>query len=106
MKIVLDECLDLRLRHQFPDHECVTVQYLKAKGVPDGQLLALVASAYNVLITRNSNIRHQQNLKLYPHLAVLYLTSGDGSLEETLPFLPLMQDALRKIKPGQQMQVP
>jgi predicted nuclease of predicted toxin-antitoxin system len=106
VKIVLDECLDLRLRHQFPEHECVTVQYLKARGAPDGPLLALVANTYDVLITRDSKMRYQQNSKLYPRLAVLYLTSGDGSIEETLPFVSLIRDALRKIKPGQHMQVP
>jgi hypothetical protein len=51
VKIVLDECLPIRLPLEFPEHECVTVQDLQAKGTLDGPLLQRIASVFDVLIT-------------------------------------------------------
>ena len=106
MKVVIDECLDVRLRLQFPEHECVTVQYLRAKGTQDGSLLDLITSSFDVLITRDSSMRHQQNPQRHPRFSRIFITTGDGSIEDTLPLVPTIQSALRKIKPGQTICVP
>ena len=100
-RVVIDECLDLRLRHHLPEHECVTVQYLQAKGIKDGPLLERIANEFDVLITRDSNLRFQQNPKKYPTLSVISLNVSDGRLKWLLPLVPIIQTALRIVKPGQ-----
>ena len=45
MKILIDEDLDVRLRHLFPDYETYTVEYMGWKGLPNGQLLPTADSA-------------------------------------------------------------
>ena len=96
----------MRLRLQFPEHECVTVQYLRAKGTQDGLLLDLITNSFDVLLTRDSNMRYQQNFKGHPRLARIFITSGDGSIDDTLPLVPVIRSALRKIKPGQAICIP
>ena len=39
MKVLLDECLPLGLRHHFPGHEAHTVQWAGFKGLLNGKLL-------------------------------------------------------------------
>ena len=52
MKILIDENLDVRLRHLFPDYETYTVEYMGWKGLPNGELLSTADSAgFALLIT-------------------------------------------------------
>jgi predicted nuclease of predicted toxin-antitoxin system len=39
MKILLDECLPVDLRHSFPGHEAHTAQWAGLKGRKNGELL-------------------------------------------------------------------
>ena len=41
MKVLLDECLDWRLRRDLPGHEVKTVQEMGWDGIKNGRLLAL-----------------------------------------------------------------
>lgn len=43
MKILLDECLPLRLRNHIPGHDVFTVEYMGWKGIGNGRLMALAA---------------------------------------------------------------
>ena len=63
MKILIDEDLDVRLRHLFPGYETYTVEYMGWKGLPNGELLPTADSAgFALLITGDTNMAHQQNL--------------------------------------------
>jgi predicted nuclease of predicted toxin-antitoxin system len=106
VKIVLDECIPVRFRLQFPDYECVTVQYLQAKGLKDGPLLEKIAPDTDVFITVDTNLRSQQNFKKYPRLAVILLTGKDTDFDTLLALVPEIQKTLRGIRPGQQVRIP
>jgi len=63
MKILLDECLPLDFRHSFPGRDVHTVQWAGFKGKKNGELLrAAELAGYNVLLTVDQGIPHQQNL--------------------------------------------
>ncbi len=106
MRIVIDECLHVRLRHQFLEHECVTVQHLKAKGVQDLKLLECTTSTFDVLMTVDVNMEYQQNLKRHPGLAIILPSKIDGSMRSLLPLLASIHTALQEIKPGQWIHIP
>jgi len=106
VKIVLDECLPIRLRLEFPEHECVTVQYLQAKGTFDGPLLQKIASAFDVLITIDGNMQYQQNFRKYPQFSVISLSAENNSMKRLLPLVPAIRTALRTIQPGQHIRIP
>lgn len=52
MRLLLDECLDHRLRLHFPGHDCVSAKYAGLAGLKNGWLLdAAEAAGFAVLIT-------------------------------------------------------
>ncbi len=101
MKVVLDECIPVRFRFQFPEYECVTVQFLQAKGLKDGPLLNKVAPSADVLITVDASLQSQQNFKKFPWLSVILLVAKDTDIKTLIAFAPQIKEALRSIKPGQ-----
>ena len=52
MRLLLDECIDHRLRQYFTDHECQSAQYAGLDGLKNGVLLdAAEAAGFEVLVT-------------------------------------------------------
>jgi len=66
MKILLDECVPWPMHKLIAGHECTTVQKCGWKGVKNGELLKLAESKFDLFITSDQNIRHQQN-RLHPN---------------------------------------
>ena len=63
MKILLDECLPVDLRHSFSVHETHTAEWVGLKGRKNGELLDAAESAgYDALLTMDQGFEHQQNL--------------------------------------------
>lgn len=57
MKLLLDECVDERLRLLFPGYECQTARFANLAGLKIGRLLeAAEAAGFDVLITADQNI--------------------------------------------------
>jgi len=58
VKILLDECLPLDLRHSFSNHDTHTVQWAGLKGKGNGELLqAAEVAGYDVLLTVDQGMR-------------------------------------------------
>ena len=67
MKILIDEDLDIRLRHLFPDYETYTVDYMGWKGLSNGAMLDKpVDDGFALVITGDKKMRHQQNARRRP----------------------------------------
>jgi len=65
MRVLIDECIDERRRHEFPGHDCQTARYAKLAGLKNGTLLsAAEAAGFEVIITVDQEIQYQQNMKL------------------------------------------
>jgi|ERR1022692_2978792 hypothetical protein len=63
MKLLIDECVDERLRVLFPGHECQTARFANLAGAKNGRLSETAeAAGFDVLITVDQNIPDQQNL--------------------------------------------
>jgi hypothetical protein len=63
MRLLIDECVDERLRFLFPGHDCQTARFANLAGLKNGRLLeAAEAAGFDVLITVDQNIPDQQNL--------------------------------------------
>ena len=61
MRILLDECVDQRLRLLFIGHDCRTAGYAKLSGLKNGELLtAAEAAGFEALVTTDRDIPHQQ----------------------------------------------
>jgi hypothetical protein len=63
MRLLIDECIDERLRFSFPGYDCQTARFAKLAGLKNGRLLeAAEAAGFEILITVDQNIPDQQNL--------------------------------------------
>lgn len=99
MRIILDECLPRRLLRDLQDHVVTTVPRQGWAGVTNGDLLKRVDPKFDVFITMDSSIVHQQNLAgLRTCLIILH---AHNSRYETLqPLLPQIRDAIGQAKSG------
>jgi predicted nuclease of predicted toxin-antitoxin system len=101
MKILLDECLPLDLRHSFPGHHAHSAQWAGLKGKKNGELLrAAEIAGYDVLLTVDQGIPHQQNLAGCK-LSIILIRSKTNQIEDLLPFVGAIVNALKEIIPGQ-----
>src|SRR6266851_4020399 len=106
MKILLDECLPLDLRHGFPNHDAHTAQWAGLKSKKNGDLLvAAEAAGYDVLLTVDQGIPHQQN-SAGRKLSIILVRSRTNQIEDLLPYVNTILQALETIQPGQTVAIP
>lgn len=100
MRLLLDECIDERLRHLFPAFECQTARFAALSGLKNGDLLeAAEANGFDVLITVDQNIPDQQNLTVR-RIALMILCGPTNRLSDLASLIPAAISALRSIEPG------
>lgn len=101
MRILLDECVDQRLRHAFPDHDCRTAAYAKLAGLKNGALLnAAEAAGFAVMITTDQEIPYQQNLD-HRRISIIILRAHTNRFADLQRLLPEVLQVLAAIQPGQ-----
>lgn len=61
MRVLLDECVNPRLARILAGHEVSTVAAEGWKGIKNGSLLALAGQTFDVLVTLDRGIEHEQN---------------------------------------------
>ena len=96
MKVLLDECLPKKLKREVQADVVKTVPEMGWAGTKNGALLRLVEQEFDVLLTNDQNIEHQQNLKLFD-LAVVILVAKTNDIEDLKPLMPAANDAIRTI---------
>ena len=94
MKIIIDECVPGIVKRGLPEGNIVSVQDMGWAGVKNGELLRLVAAEFEVFITSDKNLRHQQNLAEID-IAIILLPSNQVPVVKDL--LPQIDKALDNI---------
>jgi predicted nuclease of predicted toxin-antitoxin system len=100
MRILLDENLDWRLARNLQGHTVATVPKLGWAGVKNGELLRRANAQFDVLITMDKGIYHQQNLTGLS-LAIVTLHAKTNRLADTAPLMPALLTVLLNIQPGE-----
>ncbi len=105
MRVLLDECVPKRLRRHIVGHDVRTVPEMSWSGKKNGDLLAAMkADGFDVLLTVDQNLRHQQNLA-DAAIAVIVLIGPSNRLADLLPLIPSTLTALSSIKPGEVVEI-
>lgn len=99
MKLLLDECLDRRLKSGLPGHDVFTVGEMGWAGIKNGRLLVLAQSEFEIFITGDRNLAFQQNVPAF-QLAVIVLEAATIRLADTMPLMPKVLAALLTVTPG------
>lgn len=102
MRVLLDEELDLKLRHRFGEEfQAETVEYQGWKGTQNGELLRRAeAAGFDALVTPDQNIPDQQDLREL-QLRIVVIAPLSLALEDIQPLMPGVLDALRAMPPGE-----
>jgi predicted nuclease of predicted toxin-antitoxin system len=100
MKVLLDECLPKKLKREVVADEVKTVPEVGWASKKNGELLRLAQLDFDVLLTNDQNIEHQQNLKKFD-LAFVVLVALTNDIEDLKPLMPAANEAMRTIQPGE-----
>src|SRR5579863_7973102 len=104
MRILLDECVNPRVRDAFLKHEVRTVQEMGWGGIANGKLMALAQQSFNVFVTVDQNLEYQQNLaKLTVGLVAVVVP--DNNIRYFRPIFPELLRAVESVRAGQVIRV-
>ncbi len=98
MRILLDECLPRLLKRDLADHQVATVTEMGWSGMMNGKLLTIAEEHFDILLTVDSGIEHQQNLK-NKQIAIVIL-DAPNKVRYLQLLVPALLDALPTIQPG------
>ena len=105
MRILLDECVDQRLRLLFTGHDCQTAGYTKLSGLKNGALLtAAEAAGFEALVTTDQEIPYQQNLATR-QIAIVIMCAPTNRLADLTRLMPAALSALDTLEPGQVVRI-
>ena len=99
MKLLLDECVTRYLKRDLVGHDVSTVDEAGLKGLKNGALLRAANGNFDVLVTVDKSISHQQNLRLF-QIAVVLLIAKTNKYEHLKPLVPQTLEALKSLKSG------
>lgn len=100
MKLLLDECVPRRLKRDFGGHEISTIEEAGFKGLRNGKLIQSASGIFEIIITVDKNIQHQQNIEKLP-VAVVILSAKSNRYESLSPLIPKALEVLKVIKIGE-----
>jgi hypothetical protein len=103
MKLLLDECTPKRLKREFLNHDCWTVDDAGLKGFENGELLQ-AASDYDVLVTVDRKLVREHDMSKF-NVAVLLLVARSNRYEDLKPLIPRALQVLKQIVPGQVVEI-
>lgn len=99
MRVLLDECVHAGIRKAFVGHSVATVPQAGWSGIKNGKLLALIADSFDVFLTIDQSIRHQQNLSGLPFV-IIFVAVPDNTIESYIPLFDAMLQAVEGSRPG------
>lgn len=92
--------MNSKLRHDFREgHEIVTVPEAGWAGKRNGELLRLAEGRFDVLLSTDKGIPHQQNVYRFD-LAFVLLRARSNAYEDLAPLMGEVNEALTSVRPG------
>jgi predicted nuclease of predicted toxin-antitoxin system len=100
MKILLDECLPVRLKNYPKPFKVFSVSEMGWRSLKNGKLLKVaVENNFDVLLTVDKKLEDQQNLDSF-NLAVVVFIVARNKIELIKPLLPKFIELSHKLKKG------
>lgn len=98
MRILLDHCVDRRLAESLGSHYVKTAREMGWEQLKNGELLKQASAHFDVLLTIDRNIKHQQNLARLP-IAVAVLIAQSNRLTDLQKLIPRLESTLLTLQP-------
>ena len=100
MRVLLDECLPRKLKHDVRADFVRTVPEMGWASIENGALLRLAEPEFDVFLTRDRNLEYQQNLAALD-LAVIVLVAPTNDIEDLRPLMEAANSAIESIRPAE-----
>ena len=100
MRVLLDHNLDRRLKRYLPNHEVSTTFERGWADLLNGELLNIAQEQFDVMLTSDTNIQHQQTITKYS-IAIIVFRTFNNRLATHVP----MMDEVTVIQPHQVVEV-
>lgn len=101
MRVLLDEHVPQRLARELVGNSVSTVKREGWTGRKNGALLKLAEEAgFEVLLTNDRSIEHQQNLSKL-RLAIVVLDAPTNQFHDLVPLVPQALEAIAAVGPGE-----
>ncbi len=88
-----------KLHRELPDHEVRTVVEMGWGGTKNGALLRRAAGEFDVLLTVDANLEHQQDTATLP-IPVVVLAAFSNDINLLRPLMPQVRELLPTLQPG------
>lgn len=100
MRILLDECIDHKLRYSLSGHDCQSARYAGFAGLENGELLAKGEEAgFEVLLTVDRGLEYEQNVS-GRKIALVILIAKSVRLKDLESLVPACLAQLKSIQSG------
>lgn len=99
MRILLDESVPTRFKQLIKEHEVRTVQEEGWRSMENGELLALSSQRFDVFVTPDQNLPHQQNLSSFD-IAVVVLAAKSNRMAAYEPLAERIREAIASAETG------
>ena len=103
MRILLDECVPARLRHEFPGHDTTTVGRMRWSGMADVALMRRASREFDVLITVDQSLA--SHAPADARIAIITIRSRSIEFHALQPLVPEILEILQSLQPGDRGQV-
>lgn len=99
-RVLLDENLPRLLKRELPDFEVRTVAEMGWAGIKNGKLLRFAEAEFDILVTADQNLSYQQPVTTF-QLGFAVLRARTTKLEDLMPLVPMLKEALADLQAGQ-----
>jgi len=100
VRVLLDEALPHDLADELPGHEVRTVSGRGWAGLENGELLRRAHAEFDVFVTMDQNLPHQQNLAAIG-MAVVLVRAKSNRLVDLRPLVPAILAAVAVVRAGE-----
>jgi hypothetical protein len=104
VRVLLDESLPVDLAAALEPHEVTIVRAQGWAGLQNGELLRRAKQAFDVFVTMDRNLPHQQNLTAIG-MAVVLVLAKSNRVPDLQPLVPAILDAIVRVEPGEILRV-
>jgi len=100
VRVLLDECLPRGLKRELVGHAARTAPEMGWASKRNGELLRLAEREFDVFLTVDGKLQHQQNLSTFT-IAVVVLVAATNRLADLKPLMPAVLEKLASAKRGE-----
>ena len=98
LRILIDECLPVQLRHDFVGHDVETVMHMAWRSLKNGELLSAEREGFDVFVTADAGIPNNQQLAGW-HLAVVVVPTNRRKIIDSIA--ALVRKAAEEVATGE-----